>query len=96
MFHRFSLRSLLALHCTVCFLIATHAQLVFAQASTATLVGAIEDTTGGALPNAAVTVTERDRNTEQVTHANEAGSYVLSRSPFPDRVSRPSVMQVWG
>ncbi len=78
MFHRFSLRSLLALPCTVCFLIATHAQPAFAQASTATVIGTIEDPSGAILPNVAVTATETDRNTEHVAHANEAGSYVMS------------------
>jgi len=58
-------------------LIAGGACSAFAQTSTSTLTGTVQDATGALLPNVAVTVTNTDRNTTQSTVTNEAGAYVL-------------------
>jgi Carboxypeptidase regulatory-like domain len=50
---------------------------VLAQTSTATLTGAVRDTTGAILPSVSITLTNTSRNASQTTISNEAGSYVF-------------------
>src|SRR5579859_6201198 len=49
------------------------------QAVNATLVGTVQDSTGAAVANAKVTVTETNTNISRTTQTNESGNYV-----FPD------------
>ncbi len=75
MFSTNSVRSLFALLSVVCFLVAADTGL--GQASTATLTGIVQDSSGAVLPNVTVSVRNTDQNTTQFTTTNETGSYVL-------------------
>src|SRR6266480_4538458 len=50
---------------------------VFAQASTATLNGLVQDQTGAVLPNVTITATSTKQNTSQSTRTNEVGAYLM-------------------
>lgn len=57
----------------------THAPAAAAQTVTATMVGTVQDTTGGAVPEAKVTITEKATNLSRSANANSSGNY-----SFPD------------
>lgn len=71
------LRSSFALWTLLCFAIFLDAPAGFGQTSTATLTGIVRDSSGAALPNVTVSVTDVDRNTKNLTSTNQSGSYVL-------------------
>ncbi len=48
-----------------------------AQSPTGTIRGTIEDTTGAAVPNATVTITNVNTNETQTTHSDGAGRYIF-------------------
>lgn len=55
--------------------------MVFAQSFTASVRGLVTDQTRAAIPGAAVTLTETDRNLTHRTTTDEAGRYVLTALP---------------
>ncbi|HYM13772.1 MAG TPA: carboxypeptidase-like regulatory domain-containing protein, partial [Bryobacterales bacterium] len=50
----------------------------YSQAVNATLLGTITDASGGAVPNAKVTITETNTSVSRSTATNESGNYVFS------------------
>ena len=72
-------RALAGLAACLCALLLT-ADTAFGQASgtTATLRGTVEDTSGGVLPGATVTLTNARTGNSQFATANERGGYVFS------------------
>jgi hypothetical protein len=63
------------------------APLLQAQVGTSTLTGRVTDPTGAVVPNAAVTVTNRDTNFQFLAKTNEEGMFrVQSLQPGPYRV----------
>ena len=77
MYFKNSSRSLFALLSAACLLVAANASHGLGQASAATIAGIIQDSTGAVLPNVTISVTNTDRNTNQLTRTNEAGWYIL-------------------
>jgi len=74
----FSLFGFVALLLCAVFLVAFPAS-VAGQAVNATLLGTVSDSTGAAVANAKVTITETNTNISRATQTNESGNYV-----FPD------------
>jgi hypothetical protein len=58
-----------------------------AQVDTATVVGAVQDSSGAVVPGASVTATEVNTNTKTSTRTDTAGNYVLT----PLRIGNYSV-----
>lgn len=56
----------------------------FAQVNTATIVGTISDATGGAVPNAKVTVMNAGTRAQVTVTTDGAGSYIIERLPVGD------------
>ncbi|HUA57438.1 MAG TPA: carboxypeptidase regulatory-like domain-containing protein [Verrucomicrobiae bacterium] len=69
----------LRLFCILSLLTATLAGFAWAQAVTATLLGAVTDASGAAVPNAKVVITETNTNVNHTGQTNESGNFV-----FPD------------
>jgi hypothetical protein len=63
-------------------LVALTATLIFGQAVNGSLSGFITDSTGSAVADTRVTVTDVDRNTVFTATTNEAGLYVVSQLPI--------------
>jgi len=61
------------------FLLGVSSVPVNAQAVNATLLGTVQDSTGAAVANAKVTITETNTNISRTTQTNDSGNYV-----FPD------------
>jgi hypothetical protein len=59
-------------------LVLLSANLAFAQSFTATVRGTAKDSSGSAVPHAAVTITNTDRGTSQTTVADGEGRFVIS------------------
>src|SRR6185503_5720617 len=62
---------------------------VWPQASTATVSGTARDQTGAVIPNAAVTLTNKNTNSVARTKTNEAGFYT-----FPGTLPGPYLLMV--
>ena len=58
----------------------------YGQAVTATLLGTVTDSTGGAVANARVTVTEADTGVVHASQTNDSGNYTFPALP-PGRYS---------
>ena len=52
-----------------------------AQATTATIAGTVQDTQGGVIPGAAVTVISESRGTMFETQSSNTGDFVISNIP---------------
>src|SRR5205823_1646931 len=57
------------------------AGVAFAQAVSASLVGTVTDSSGAAVPNAKVTITETNTSVSRSTNCNESGNYTFSDLP---------------
>ncbi|MBM3763704.1 MAG: TonB-dependent receptor, partial [Acidobacteria bacterium] len=77
--HTFRVASLLLLMVTVSWRLA-------GQATTADIVGRVNDTTGAAMSDATVTLTNRDTNNTRTSPTNESGDFVFNLLP-PGRYS---------
>src|ERR1051326_3956951 len=53
----------------------------FAQAVSGSLLGTVTDSSGGAVPNAKVTITETQTGVSRTTNTNESGNYTFSDLP---------------
>ena len=60
------------------FLSAVLAVSVFAQQDRGTIAGTVTDATGATVPNAKVTITNRDTNTTFTTTTGESGQYTVA------------------
>ena len=66
------------------FLVLFFCSLLPAQVNTATILGAVTDASGGAVPGASLTVTNRATELTQTATADAAGSYSFERLPVGD------------
>src|ERR1700693_5990043 len=57
------------------------AALAFGQAVTGSMVGSITDSSGGAVPNAKVTLTETNTGVSRNASSNESGNYTFQSLP---------------
>ncbi|MDP3001492.1 MAG: carboxypeptidase-like regulatory domain-containing protein, partial [Bryobacterales bacterium] len=65
--------------CLCCLLaLCLGAPLAVAQTTNASIVGIVTDSSGAAVPNATVTVTNTGTGVNRVVTTNEAGAYTLS------------------
>jgi hypothetical protein len=55
--------------------------MLFGQATDSNLVGTVTDSTGSAVPNASITVTNRDTNVKYTTVTNAVGEYRINNVP---------------
>jgi hypothetical protein len=67
--------------CVLLLVVAVSAAITFAQAVNASLVGTITDSSGAALPNAKVTLTETNTGVSRSFNTNESGNYTFSDLP---------------
>src|SRR5437588_422111 len=73
-------RALLTLAALLIFAVA-----LFAQATDSIIVGTVTDSSGSAVPNAKVTVTNKDTNVKYEVTANNAGQYRANNIPTAGR-----------
>src|SRR6476469_8057056 len=66
------------------YLILFFCSLLRAQVNTATILGSVTDASGGAVPGASLTVTNRATELTQTAVADAAGSYSFERLPVGD------------
>src|SRR5689334_8817772 len=71
----------LRLMCALSALLLVTAGLVYSQAVNGSLLGAITDASGAAVPNAKVTATETNTGISRTAQTNESGNYTFSDLP---------------
>jgi outer membrane receptor protein involved in Fe transport len=62
----------------ICLLGAAAVSVLDAQVDTATIVGTVQDSSGGVVPGAAVTATEVNTNIKNSTRADSSGNYAIT------------------
>src|SRR5439155_10151759 len=62
-------------------LMALPACLVFAQTSTATILGVVKDTTGALIPGVSITIKHTDTGQTRTAISSETGDYIVALLP---------------
>src|SRR5205809_6493124 len=75
------LRSLGRFVTAIVVLIALPTCLVFAQTSTATILGVVKDTTGALIPGVSITIKHTDTGQTRTAISSETGDYIVQLLP---------------